>query len=573
MKNITLLLILMFAVVNFAKADETEVLYKKVWTGNKAISWNTSLVPGEQFYTEEKLFTGFTNNHAIKINVATYGEPTYALRYITTDDWIEPNNSEWSVSDGTLSYTPNEVEVEHIKERGLVLSGQNYKVTEIKIDETSVWKGTKFISWNESVPGAQFQTSSVKEDMFENLTYGNTIKVTVSGYGDPQYTFKYRSGDDWIETNIETDDVTVTDGVATISVTDPEIAGVIAARGLVITGQAYFVKAISYGMDVTATTISSTSTDLDWNPGGKNMELSGSNRRDLANAYINDIIRVTYKTAASGEYGLQLKNPDGWGYLEEGVSGTTPTYSASDQTFDYQITKGGILQIVKNNGIILQGLNVTVKGVKLLKPEDRYDVQPVSIGADCIATYSHSEDLDFSGTGVSVWVATGYETGKVTLTKIENGTTWNYQGYILKADAEGTYYPKKSSATWPGTNYLMGNVGENSIPATTIPNAQNAITYYNYIFAKDGDDIGFYKLTASHTLAAHRAYLSVPQDITITSAGARVSMAFDDGELTSIQSVRKQTINDNVYYTLSGQRVAQPTKGLYIVNGKKVVIK
>ena len=30
---------------------------------------------------------------------------------------------------------------------------------------------------------------------------------------------------------------------------------------------------------------------------------------------------------------------------------------------------------------------------------------------------------------------------------------------------------------------------------------------------------------------------------------------------------------DGIYYNLAGQRVAQPTKGLYIVNGKKVVIK
>ncbi len=30
---------------------------------------------------------------------------------------------------------------------------------------------------------------------------------------------------------------------------------------------------------------------------------------------------------------------------------------------------------------------------------------------------------------------------------------------------------------------------------------------------------------------------------------------------------------DGVFYNIAGQRVAQPTKGLYIVNGKKVVIK
>ena len=40
-----------------------------------------------------------------------------------------------------------------------------------------------------------------------------------------------------------------------------------------------------------------------------------------------------------------------------------------------------------------------------------------------------------------------------------------------------------------------------------------------------------------------------------------------------ISSVKTTANNDNIYYNMSGQRVAQPTKGLYIVNGKKVVLK
>ena len=38
-------------------------------------------------------------------------------------------------------------------------------------------------------------------------------------------------------------------------------------------------------------------------------------------------------------------------------------------------------------------------------------------------------------------------------------------------------------------------------------------------------------------------------------------------------NVERGTLNDNSYYNLAGQRVAQPTKGLYIINGRKVVIK
>ena len=47
----------------------------------------------------------------------------------------------------------------------------------------------------------------------------------------------------------------------------------------------------------------------------------------------------------------------------------------------------------------------------------------------------------------------------------------------------------------------------------------------------------------------------------------------EGGETTGITTVNHETITNSRYFNLSGQRVAQPTKGLYIVNGRKVVIK
>lgn len=43
--------------------------------------------------------------------------------------------------------------------------------------------------------------------------------------------------------------------------------------------------------------------------------------------------------------------------------------------------------------------------------------------------------------------------------------------------------------------------------------------------------------------------------------------------VTGIQTLKQERPADSVYYNLSGQRVEHPTKGLYIHNGKKVVIK
>jgi len=44
---------------------------------------------------------------------------------------------------------------------------------------------------------------------------------------------------------------------------------------------------------------------------------------------------------------------------------------------------------------------------------------------------------------------------------------------------------------------------------------------------------------------------------------------------TAISTVRGsglKTQGTDIYYNLAGQRVDQPTKGLYIVNGKKVIL-
>ena len=46
-----------------------------------------------------------------------------------------------------------------------------------------------------------------------------------------------------------------------------------------------------------------------------------------------------------------------------------------------------------------------------------------------------------------------------------------------------------------------------------------------------------------------------------------------EGDVTGISTVKTATSIDGNFYDLSGRRVTKPTKGLYIVNGKKVVMK
>ena len=76
-------------------------------------------------------------------------------------------------------------------------------------------------------------------------------------------------------------------------------------------------------------------------------------------------------------------------------------------------------------------------------------------------------------------------------------------------------------------------------------------------------------------LKAFRAYFDL-YDAEYDDSGAAPSfiLNFVDSSATAISTVEtKASEVPAVYYNLSGQRVANPTKGLYIVNGKKVVVK
>lgn len=90
-----------------------------------------------------------------------------------------------------------------------------------------------------------------------------------------------------------------------------------------------------------------------------------------------------------------------------------------------------------------------------------------------------------------------------------------------------------------------------------------------YVLGYTNSHFGFHKYTGT-TMPAHKAFLL------IDGSGALLSNTLDidfgDGT-TGMESIKNGKWIINNYYDLSGRRVENPTKGLYIVNGKKVIIK
>ena len=81
-----------------------------------------------------------------------------------------------------------------------------------------------------------------------------------------------------------------------------------------------------------------------------------------------------------------------------------------------------------------------------------------------------------------------------------------------------------------------------------------------------------YYVTAGAGQGAQRAYFLIGDNAALAPQLTSFNINFG-GETTGIMNINGETIINNRYYDLQGRKMAQPTKGLYIVNGKKVIIK
>ena len=82
------------------------------------------------------------------------------------------------------------------------------------------------------------------------------------------------------------------------------------------------------------------------------------------------------------------------------------------------------------------------------------------------------------------------------------------------------------------------------------------------------------EVAATH-LHPNRWYLSIEARNAMFNAPARINLSIvgqkDNNNTTSVEEI--ETVEETVVYDLSGRRVENPTKGMYIVNGKKVLVK
>ena len=250
--------------------------------------------------------------------------------------------------------------------------------------------------------------------------------------------------------------------------------------------------------------------------------------------------------------------------------------TAKDLTFCVQDCKLYRIAIVKNNKTIGSAEKNYIK----------------------YATYSQSYPVDYSlnerlnGTAVTAYsVSADYQSNAtfVNFTELPNNQSASGEGVILKTSGNlGESHPIFTTDvnTTPEkltSNALVGTTGDK---ATTEFDKAKKDGYQNYILTTkyfhldkedqviDGNRQCFYKWVKGDT-KSNFAYLQLKNP---SNANAAKTVIYLDwfGDTTGIHGITapSQVTSGKTYYTLDGRKVTSPTqKGIYIINGKKIIIK
>lgn len=299
----------------------------------------------------------------------------------------------------------------------------------------------------------------------------------------------------------------------------------------------------------------------------------------------SNVQKLVLTDAGDGKWMFCVGTSADAGFL---TSGTTSTSNQLKTTTDPDDNANATIEVTDGNAaIVFQGTGTRktlrfngVSGqmmfscygsgqqdVQIYKEVERTSVN-VTIGDTEYATLYYSDvnltvpegvtAKTYKANGTALVELNSYNTGDV----IPAGT-----GVVLNGAAgDYTFAITTESGTASEENMLSGS----DEAAETMGGAK----YYMLSLAATGgnETVGFYYGAAdgaAFTNGAHKAYLAVPEGTEAKATG----YAFN--EVTGINDITREQVTDGVWYTIDGKRLnGEPTvKGIYVVNGKKVVIK
>lgn len=291
---------------------------------------------------------------------------------------------------------------------------------------------------------------------------------------------------------------------------------------------------------------------------------SGVELTDNGSTYVTDS-----KTWTSGNVTMVTSKVSGSGYRWWSADGTLRFYNKSKATFSvpsgYVITKivttGANFDEATPTGLSgntwtgasdeVELVATATRNIKTITVTYISTSQTKTVESYGWATYITPAPVQFSSGDAYVVTAASIADGLTVegVTSVPANTP-----VLLKGEGDKTITVLTTAPAAPTTNLLE------------VCNGTIADGKYPYVLAKNGEGACFKQWTGEATVLKNRVVLPLSESI----ATAR-SIFMLDGETQGISDI--VTISDNRYYDLQGRSVMQPKKGLYIVNGKKVIMK
>lgn len=200
----------------------------------------------------------------------------------------------------------------------------------------------------------------------------------------------------------------------------------------------------------------------------------------------------------------------------------------------------------------------TIRTVSVYEPVDAIDLAPISSAK--FATYSPSSNVIVPAeeSGIKVYTAK-VEGNQINLTQVEADK-------VLKAGTGYVVAGEEKSYEFALTNDAAEAIAGNDLKVAGEGLTATADTKY-YVLTKRAEGVGFGKVADGVNIPAGKCYID------LTETASKATFLSFGGETTGISNVNAAKANANEYFSLQGVKTMKPNKGIYIHNGKKVVIK
>lgn len=335
-----------------------------------------------------------------------------------------------------------------------------------------------------------------------------------------------------------------------------------------------------------------------WANGGNLYIMSDSKTRGSITLQATNEITVNYTLSASGAYyfyefdGSYTTRADNESCGSAQGGGGTVTIPTDGI---YIITANCYGSAANRTATIKQGETTLVASttISIYAPGTNLVSAPVSLNADDVITISTSDggsgldyvilqkdptvsktitsagwatycspyalDLENATNLTDAYIVTGGADGVLAKTSVKDGTVPANTGLLLKGDEGTVTIPVVASSSTDVSSNILEGVTSNT----------NIAVEAGWVLMAS-PSLGFYQNENEFAVGANTAYIPVAK-LPVPASGARAFFLLDPA--TGISTINSNEQKGNSYFDLQGRSVKNPTKGLYIINGKKVMVK